>query len=507
MRRLRVCDNHEGLEHVCNGFVPMSAAPIICWFRKDLRVTDHPSLAAAAKSGQPVIPLYILPDGAGSDADWPMGGASRWWLHHSLASLAVQLEKLGSRLLLRRGDPLEIIPKLAAEANAKQVQWTRAYEPWDRALDAQLKELLTDGSVACKRFAGRLIFEPEEIQTGSGTPYKVFTPFWRACQAAMPSAKPLKAPGSMLGPSRWPGSDALASWNLLPKTPDWSGGFDAMWTPGEKGAQAKLRSFLSGPVSTYANDRDRPDRSGTSELSPHLHFGEISPRQVWAATQHAMARSGEDDGGQKFLAEIGWREFSHHLLYHWPTLPTDPFRSEFGAFPWDENASHLRAWQTGQTGYPIVDAGMRQLWQNGWMHNRIRMVVASFLIKHLLVPWQDGEAWFWDTLVDADLASNAAGWQWVAGSGADASPYFRIFNPMSQGKKFDPNGDYVRKYVPELAELPANVIHEPWVADPMTLHAAGVKLGETYPEPIVDHAQARQKALDGYKVVKEANSS
>ncbi len=483
----------------------MADAPIICWFRQDLRLADHPSLTAAVKSGAVVIPVYILDEDP--SAQWKPGGASRWWLHHSLERLSIALEAVGSRLILRSGSPHSVLAKLAMETNATQVQWTRCYEPAARALDDIVKATLEKQNVTCKRFAGTLMFEPEEIATGSGTPYKVYTPFWRACLAASAGIKPLKTPKAFAVPAKWPKSDQLKDWSLLPTKPDWSAGFDALWTPGENGAQAKLKTFLSGAVTDYAGDRDRPDRPGTSQLSPHLHFGEISPRQVWTATQHAAARSGDDNGTAKFLAEIGWREFTHHLLYHWPTLPEEPFRPEFVEFPWTRNAGHLKAWQKGQTGYPVVDAGMRQLWQTGWMHNRVRMIVASFLIKHLLIPWQDGEAWFWDTLVDANLASNAAGWQWVAGSGADASPYFRIFNPITQGKKFDPDGKYVREFVPELAELPSNFIHEPWTADPVTLRASGVVLGETYPEPIVDHAEARKRALEGYAQVRGPSKS
>lgn len=450
--------------------------------------------------GSPVIPVFILDDSRG--VQWQLGSASQWWLHHSLETLSASLEKLGSRLILRRGAPDDVLAELAKETNAGAVHWTRCYEPAARALDDTVQTVLKTQNVSCKRFAGSLIFEPEEIATGSGTPYKVFTPFWRACLAKANGVKTLQVPKSLPSPKNWPKSETLNDWTLRPTKPEWSTGFAKLWTPGEAGAHDKLKTFLDGPVTSYATDRDRPDRAGTSQLSPHLHFGEISPRQVWSATRHAAARSGDENGAAKFLAEIGWREFSHHLLYHWPTLPEAPFRPEYSEFPWDRNAANLKAWQSGQTGYPIVDAGMRQLWQTGWMHNRVRMIVASFLIKHLRQPWQDGETWFWDTLVDANLASNAAGWQWVAGSGADASPYFRIFNPITQGKKFDPDGAYVREFVPELSEMPNKFIHDPWMADQITLRAAGVLLGETYPEPIVDHAAARARALEGYAQVK-----
>ncbi|MEO0620383.1 MAG: deoxyribodipyrimidine photo-lyase [Pseudomonadota bacterium] len=479
----------------------MADAPTIVWFRQDLRVSDHPALTAASKRDGAVVPVYILCDEP--EGDWSIGGASRWWLHHSLVALSRKLEGLGSRLILRRGAAVDVLQALAKETGAARLHWTRGYAADAGKIDTAVKEAMDAADVTCKRFAGRLLFEPEEIKTGGGTPYKVFTPFWRACRGEISDVTPLGTPDELTAPKDWPESDALDDWGLLPHSPDWSDGFAPLWTPGEEGAQQKLKSFLDGPVSSYDTDRDRPDKEGTSRLSPHLHFGEISPRQVWVATQHTNAADGGD--GDKFLAEIGWREFSHHLLFHWPTLPDEPFRPEFSAFPWAENKKALRAWQRGQTGYPIVDAGMRQLWQTGWMHNRVRMIVASFLIKHLLIHWREGEAWFWDTLVDADLASNAAGWQWVAGSGADASPYFRIFNPISQGQKFDPNGDYVREFVPELAGLPKSVIHEPWTADGATLAQAGVTLGETYPKPIVDHGEARKRALAGYDVVKEAH--
>ncbi|MEL6423378.1 MAG: deoxyribodipyrimidine photo-lyase [Pseudomonadota bacterium] len=487
------------------------AAPVtIVWFRDDLRLSDHPALSAAVAQGGPVVPVFILDDRA--DRAWARGGASRWWLHHSLTSLANRLAEKGARLILRRGDPSAVMPALVAETGAERIHWTRGYSAAARALDEAVRDAVTGlgegggdnaGGVTCKRYAGRLIFEPEEITTGSGTPYKVFTPFWRACTAKLGGVSTVEAPASILAPTSWPESEALDDWALLPRNLDWSDGFTPLWSPGEDGAQSRLQSFLDGPVKNYGTARDKPAIDGTSRLSPHLHFGEISPRQVLLATRHADAASGGD--GEKFLAEIGWREFSHHLLFHWPKIPDAPFRPEYAAFPWQDDAEALRRWQHGQTGYPIVDAGMRQLYQTGWMHNRVRMIVASFLIKHLRIDWVEGEKWFWDCLVDADLASNSAGWQWVAGSGTDASPYFRIFNPMSQGEKFDPEGAYVRRFVPELAKLPKSAIHAPWTADSRVLKDAGVTLGETYPKPMVDHAEARKKALEGYEVVKAAN--
>ncbi|MEQ1652895.1 MAG: deoxyribodipyrimidine photo-lyase, partial [Hyphomicrobium sp.] len=348
-----------------------------------------------------------------------------------------------------------------------------------------------------------LLREPEEVRTKTGDVYKVYTPFWKALSADFTPAKPLHAPKSLTVPKSPPKSDTLASWELHPKKPDWSRGFDEHWQPGETGAHEKLQTFLGDALAAYAEDRNRPDRPGTSRLSPHLHFGEITPAQCWVAAEHAAAAMpGADKGRETFLKEIVWREFAYTLLYYWPDLPEQPFRKDFAAFPWKNDAKLLRAWQKGMTGYPVVDAGMRELWHTGYMHNRVRMIVASFLIKHLLIPWQQGEAWFWDTLVDADLANNAASWQWVAGSGADAAPYFRIFNPVTQGEKFDPDGVYVRRWVPELKDLSNDALHAPWTAPALTLAAAGVILGKTYPHPIVDHAAARERALAAYDAVK-----
>jgi deoxyribodipyrimidine photo-lyase len=331
----------------------------------------------------------------------------------------------------------------------------------------------------------------------------VFTPFYKTCLDLEPPKPPLPRPDKVPTPDTWPAGDALGDWGLLPSKPDWAGGMREAWEPGEAGAEARLVDFLDNTMAGYGDGRNRPDKPGTSRLSPHLHFGEISPHQCWHAVEDRLASGdGGGRGGRSFLRELVWREFSHHLLFHWPDLPAKPFRPEFGAFPWERDEEALKAWQQGRTGYPIVDAGMRELWQTGWMHNRVRMITASFLIKHLLVPWQDGEAWFWDTLVDADLANNAASWQWVAGSGADAAPYFRIFNPILQGKKFDPNGDYVRCYVPELANLDTAYLHAPWEAPAEALDQVGIKLGDTYPQPMVDHAKARQRALAAYQGIK-----
>jgi deoxyribodipyrimidine photo-lyase len=474
--------------------------PTIVWFRLDLRLADNPALAAARERGGPVLPLYIL-DARG---DWAPGGAARWWLHHSLAALDRDLTKAGAPLCLRRGKAEDILPRLAKEAGAGVVFWNRCYEPAAVARDKRLKQRLTDAGLEVRSFNGSLLFEPWEVATGQGEPYKVFTPFWRALQAA---GEP-PAPGPRLRKLQGLGgiaTDELSDWDLLPTKPDWAGGLRDSWTPGESGAAARLRDFLDEAAKEYRKDRDRPDRAGTSRLSPHLHWGELSPCQVWHAMRHA-ADAGKltVTAAEAFLRQLGWRDFSYSLLFRWPDLPDKPWREEYGAFPWRKDEAGFKAWCRGHTGYPIVDAGMRQLWATGWMHNRVRMVVASFLIKDLQIAWQRGEAWFWDTLVDADLANNAASWQWVAGSGADAAPYFRIFNPVSQGEKFDPKGDYVRQWVPEISGLPDDVIHQPWKASEDVLEKAKVTLGETYPKPIVDHEAARARALAGYDKVKKA---
>lgn len=479
-------------------------APVIVWFRQDLRLSDNPALTAAAAAGRLVIPLYILDrESAGSRAP---GGASRWWLHHSLEALSRSLAERGLRLVLRRGPAGPVLERLIAETRARSVYWSRGYEPWAIRRDGAIRAALQAAGVAVESFSAALLFEPWEIATKGGAPYRVFTPFWRACLAADGPGPPLPVPAfsessKAAGPVA---GDPLDSWGLQPVAPDWAGGLRAAWQPGEAAAQRLLRDFLENGLHGYAANRDRPDLVSTSRLSPHLHFGEIGPRQVWHAVYRLSAvGDGEADAGpRKFLAELGWREFSYHLLYHFPDLPEAPLQLRFADFPWEESPEALRAWQRGRTGYPFVDAGMRQLWQTGWMHNRLRMVTASFLVKHLLVPWQAGAAWFLDTLVDADLANNSAGWQWVAGCGADAAPYFRIFNPVAQGEKFDPQGEYVRRYVPELAGLPDRWIHRPWEAPPEALRAAGVRLGETYPQPIVDHATARRAALAAYEAVK-----
>lgn len=453
----------------------------IVWLRQDLRLADHPALAAAITRGGPVLPVYVLDEG---DA-WAPGGASRWWLHQSLAALK---DALGGALVLRRGKPEEVLPSLVAETGARAVLWNRRYEPHEAAREGRVGRALSAAGIDTRIFPGSLLFEPGSVLSKGGNPFQVFTAFWRCALSLPEPAKPIAAPRHIPAPAIIPASDDLG---LMPRLHWWQG-MAAQWQPGEAGAAARLRAFLDGAVETYAVMRDRPDEEGTSRLSPHLAFGEISPRQVW----HAAMAQPDSTGRETFLKELGWREFSYSLLATHPDLPHRPLRREFEAFAWASDDAGLEAWRKGMTGYPIVDAGMRQLWQTGWMHNRVRMIVASFLVKDLLLPWATGEEWFWDTLVDADLAANAASWQWVAGCGADAAPYFRVFNPVLQGEKFDPHGRYVRRWVPELAGMPDPHIHRPWEAPP--LMRAGLK----YPLPVVDHGTARKRALAAYQGLK-----
>ncbi len=478
----------------------MGAGSALVWLRNDLRLADNPALAAALEHGGPLALVYIYE--TGETGFRAMGGASKVWLHGSLSSLSADIEARGGTLILRRGNARDILPQLIEETGANAVFWNRRYGLAEREADAALKTALTDKGVSVETFNGSLLTEPWTFKTGSGGYYRVFTPYWKQVQANYQPPAPLPAPDVLdCAKAR---SDALSDWGLLPTRPNWAHGFEAVWTPGETGARDRLLAFLDGPVGGYKDERNRPDiDGGTSGLSPHLRFGELSPVQIWRA---AKARTDEtpaiEKGAHTFLSEIVWREFSYVLLYHHPDLATENYNPSFEHMPWRTSEAELEAWQRGQTGFPIVDAGMRQLWQTGWMHNRVRMIVASFLTKHLLLPWQLGEDWFWDTLVDADPAANAASWQWTAGSGADAAPYFRVFNPITQGSKFDMTGAYVRKFCPELAELPTKYLHAPWEADPVTLMAAGVKLGETYPNCIVEHKSGRERALTAYAELK-----
>ncbi|WP_109209137.1 MULTISPECIES: deoxyribodipyrimidine photo-lyase [Microbacterium] len=450
------------------------AGPSIVWFRDDLRLADNPALRAAIDRGEPVIALYVLDEE--SPGIRPIGGAARWWLHHSLVSLGERLEERGAALVLRRGPADRVVREMVTDAAAGAVFWNRRYGGPEREIDAGLKAALRDDGVEVASFASSLLFEPWTVKTGSGTHFSVFTPFWRACRSLPSPRPPLPEPRRIEGVGRGPASDALDDWGLLPRHPDWAAGLRETWQPGEPEARRRLRAFLSDDLASYDRARDEPAAGATSLLSPRLRWGEVSPHTVW----HETVEAGH---GGRFLSELGWREFAWHTLYHFPELATKNLRPEFDAFPWPRlKPSRLEAWQQGRTGVALVDAGMKELWRTGYMHNRVRMVTASFLVKNLLIDWRHGEEWFWDTLVDADGANNPFNWQWVAGSGADAAPYFRIFNPELQAKKFDPDGHYVREWAPE-------------------------HLGDEPPEPIVELGETRAAALDAYEHVKRAARS
>ncbi len=465
----------------------------IVWFRQDLRCSDNPALAAACNHHQVVIPLYIK-----DDESMPLGGAQKWWLHHSLQSLAQELKKHGLPLCLRRGNAFALLSQVISQHHVDAVYWNRCYEPQVIQRDQQIKTALKEQDVEVLSFNGSLLHEPWTVKNKSGHYFKVFTPFWRQClrQTIIPAPARIDVnPGALRV-----ASEELDDWRLRPTKPDWAGEFSQHWQPGEYGAQQRLSDFIDYHLQGYKALRDLPAIPATSRLSPHLHFGEISPWQIWRAIEQAkQERHCDLPSADHFLAEMGWREFSYHLLYHYPSLPDSNFKREFDAFSWQHDDAALKRWQQGMTGYPIVDAGMRELWRTGYMHNRVRMIVASFLTKDLLIDWRIGAAWFMDTLLDADLANNSASWQWVAGSGADASPYFRIFNPVLQGKKFDPDGDYVRRWVPELAGVANKWLHKPWEAAPGTL---GLTLDKDYPGPMLDHKTARHRALDSYQTVR-----
>lgn len=482
----------------------MSTALI--WFRRDLRLADNPALCAALEQAERVVPVYI--HARDEEGDWAPGEASRWWLHHSLKQLGHDLAALGAPLVMRCGPSLDTLQELLRETGASQVYWNRLYEPDTVRRDTHIKQALQAQGVQVRSFNAALLLEPWVVQNRSGEPYRVFTPYWKACQAQGAldvSLQPRPGPGVLTAEGSR--SDPLESLGLLPLIP-WDAGLAKAWTPGEEGAHTALEAFLDRALADYGEARNLPDRLGTSHLSPHLHFGEISPRQVVHACQRAVAEgrhSGADASVKGFLGEIGWREFGHHLLFHFPHTPLQPLEARFEDFPWpprDDDA--LRAWQRGRTGLPIVDAGMRELWTTGWMHNRVRMITASLLTKNLLIHWREGARWFWDTLVDADLASNTLGWQWTAGCGADAAPYFRVFNPVLQGERFDPGGGYVRHWVPELKALPDKYLHKPWQAPESVLRGAGVRLGRDYPQPIVDLAASRRQALAAWETLRQS---
>jgi deoxyribodipyrimidine photo-lyase len=494
--------------------VDLANGVCLFWFRQDLRLHDNPALvqaiAYATANNQPLMAFYCLDDVA--EGDWPLGGASRWYLHHSLQALTHQLATLGATLHMLHGDTVTCVRDLLAQwklpLQAATLFYTQRLEPaatkHQQALTYQLQA--AGGQVVANKGSG-LLFDVETLRTKQGKPYQVFTPFWKACQ---PQLRAMEAP--IPAPSHWPSAgpnlakatNPLASLNLLPTKPDWASGLRDTWLSGDSSVDYRLQHFIEHGLKGYSDDRNRPDKIGTSGLGPALHVGQLSPRQIAYAVQQALADSPRylANDAECYLRELGWREFGHHLLLFFPNTPTIALREAYRDFPWEANADWLSAWQLGQTGYPIVDAGMRQLWHTGWMHNRVRMIVASFLVKHLLQPWQGGAQWFWDTLVDASLPNNTMGWQWAAGCGADAAPYFRIFNPMLQGAKFDPDGAYVKRWVPQLAGLSPDYIHAPWEAPPLLRQACGVTLGGNYPAPLVDHQTARAKALSALAMLK-----
>jgi deoxyribodipyrimidine photo-lyase len=476
--------------------MPHPDKTLILWFRKDLRLTDHAALATAADAGFRILPVYIRePEDVGTG---PLGAAQAWWLHHSLTAFADSLDGLGSRLILRSGKAETVLAELISETGASAVFWNRRYDPAGIAVDKDLKTRLIADGIEVRTFAGQILHEPTKLKTGAGGHFRVYTPFWKALDGSGEPPEPIPAPTSLNAPDRWPQSENLTDWHLLPTRPNWAKGFKAEWQPGEAGAHKRLAAFVKSGLKGYRTRRDFPGEAHVSMLSPHLALGEISPFTVWHGTR-GLPESYPLEDIIHFRKELVWRDFSYHLLFHFPDLATRNWNDKFDAFPWREAPDLLQKWQRGQTGYPIVDAGMRQLWQTGFMHNRVRMIVASFLIKDLLVDWRCGERWFRDTLVDADPASNAASWQWVAGSGADAAPFFRIFNPTSQGEKFDPEGAYIRRFVPELKDVPAKFIHKPSEAPLTVLKDARVSLGKTYPLPIVDHGKARDAAMAAFQ--------
>jgi deoxyribodipyrimidine photo-lyase len=468
-----------------------SSRPAIVWFRRDLRLLDNPALHAAVKTASTIVPVFVLPDPPHGD----LGSASLWWLHGSLAALQASLAAKGAKLILRRGNPAQVLPEIAAEKNADCVHAGLCPEPGWRAADAATAQALSKTGRTLHLHQSLTLFDLDVPKTRAGGNYGMYTPYANAVRALDVPAPLLPEPDHIPCPPNLPASDLLDAWKLRPTRPDWAAGLRQTWTPGEAAARARGKNFLRGAARHYDSGRNLPGQDLTSLLSPHLRWGELSVRGLWKA----LHRHAQTQGEKTFANELIWRDFAAYLLWHHPDLATRPLRPEFENLPWRNDPAGLRAWQRGQTGVPIVDAGMRQLWQTGWMHNRVRMVTASFLVKHLLIDWREGAAWFMDTLVDADLAANSMNWQWVAGTGIDSQPFFRVFNPVSQGEKFDTDGAYVRRFVPELAQLPDKFIHAPWTAPPLTLHQAGVSLGQTYPTPIVDLAAGRERALATWK--------
>lgn len=485
-------------------------AATIVWFRHDLRTADHAALSAAAALG-PVVPLFIWsPD---EDDPWPVGSAARVWLAESLRDLSDELAALGSPLIFRHGPVKATLRSVVQASRAQRVFWSRRYEPGWIERDNDIGRALQAEGVAVQSFPGALLFEPGEVLNGSGLPYRVFTPFAKKCLARAEPSEMTPSPARLSSVQSPVASVPLDELGIAPQMP-WCETIRAAWTPGASAGKERLAQFAAQPMNDYESSRNLPAADATSRLSPYLHWGEISPRQVWHAVEDQRGRGGRGAsdhqlpaGAEAFRRQLLWREFAQHLLLHFPHTDREPLRPEFANFPWQDDPQRLRAWQRGRTGYPVVDAGMRQLWQTGWMHNRLRMIVASFLVKDLLIPWQRGAEWFWDTLVDADLANNTLGWQWAAGCGADAAPYFRIFNPVTQGLRFDPQGDYVRRWVPELSQLPEQFVHEPWKAPAAIRSEAEVQLGGNYPHRIIDHAAARSAALEAFGQIRGRGTS
>lgn len=478
----------------------MNSRPILVWLQSDLRLDDNPALFEATKSKRPVIPIFILDENL--NQKWKPGGASRWWLHYALEDFNLELEGLGSKILLFKGEAPKVLKQLVTETNAAGIYFHRRYTKPEREQDEEVRNLFSE--IEVKDFSGNLLYEPPLIKTQQGKPYQVYTPFWNACLNTGQPAKPLSSPKSLSPPLRWPKSLDLNALQLLSKI-SWDQGIKDFWEPKISGARSLFKTFRDSKFDHYKISRDLPGKDGTSKFSPYLHFGQLSIRRLWKELYSRPSKN--NDSKTQYLKELVWREFAYHLIFHFPHTDLLALREDFRKFPWIVDAKSLRAWQKGETGYPLVDAGMRQLWNTGWMHNRVRMLVASFLVKHLLIRWQDGAIWFWDTLVDADLASNTLGWQWSAGCGADAAPYFRIFNPITQSQKFDETGDYLRRWVPELAKLDNKWIHEPWNAPEGVLTKAGVVLGKTYPKPIVDHKMARERALKAFENISKGKKN
>lgn len=472
----------------------MSHEKSIVWFRQDLRLSDNPALCEGVERGS-ILPIYILDDeNAGRDA---MGGASRVWLYHALDALNKSLD---GHLHVYKGDARAIIQKLAEDCSVDNVFWNRCYEPWRIKRDKGIKQDLCDMYINVESFNGSLLWEPWTINKDDGTPYKVFTPFYRkGCLNAQPPRRPLHKPKKIHYFNDKIHSVNLSDLNLLP-TPRWDKDVTDHWDISEQGAFDRLQDFIDEGLDDYKEGRNMPAKPNVSRLSPYLHFGLISPNSIW----HTVTSIGDNKNIDHYCSELGWREFSYNLLYNNPDLSTKNLQSKFDAFPWKTDAKALKAWQQGQTGIPMVDAGMRELWQTGYLHNRVRMIVGSYLVKNLRIDWREGERWFWDCLFDADHANNSAGWQWIAGCGADAAPYFRIFNPVTQGTKFDPDGEYVRHYIPELKNMPDKYLFSPWEAPEDVLENAGVSLDDTYPRPIVDLKQSREDALEAFQSLKES---